>query len=290
MRAVCRDAAARGVVVGAQVSYRDRENFGRRHMDAGSGVLTALGRRSRSTLLTAIAGGVRHPRGLPQAARCALQPGGRRRGPGRRRCSRGSGSLPVLGLPGSAILRLAAAEGRTGVREGFPDRGYTDEGRLVPRDQPGALVEGAEAIAANAVEMAAGGEIQSLCVHGDSPGAVEAAAAVRSALVDAGYDVRPWAAEASWLVHRSSCPQDLWTTCGQRLSLWTMHADLWASWPSAENGRNNFGIALVPGPGRRVEISSPQPARVAGDRMNTAGPTGGETRRRSSGDGTTGLR
>ena len=63
----------------------------------------------------------------------------------------------------------------------------------MPRDQPGALVEGAEAIAANAVEMAAGGEIQSLCVHGDSPGAVEAASAVRSALVRAGYDVRPWA-------------------------------------------------------------------------------------------------
>ena len=82
----------------------------------------------------------------------------------------GSGSLPVLGLPGSAILRLAEADGRTGVREGFPDRGYTEDGRLVPRDQPGALVEGADAIAANAVEMARAGEVRSLCVHGDSPG------------------------------------------------------------------------------------------------------------------------
>ena len=104
----------------------------------------------------------------------------------------GSGSLPVLGLPGSAILRLAEADGRTGVREGFPDRGYTEDGRLVPRDQPGALVEGADAIAANAVEMARAGEVRSLCVHGDSPGAVEAAAAVRAALAEAGYDVRPW--------------------------------------------------------------------------------------------------
>jgi UPF0271 protein len=104
----------------------------------------------------------------------------------------GSGRLPVLGLPGSVILRLAEAEGRTGVHEGFPDRGYTDDGRLVPRDQAGALVEGAEAIAANALEMAWGGEVQSLCVHGDSPGAVEAASAVRTALVREGFEVRPW--------------------------------------------------------------------------------------------------
>ena len=99
----------------------------------------------------------------------------------------------MLGLPGSAILRLAEAAGRTGVREGFPDRGYTEDGRLVPRDQSGALVEGADAISANAVEMARGGEVRSLCVHGDSPGAVEAAESVRAALVEAGYDVRPWA-------------------------------------------------------------------------------------------------
>ena len=62
----------------------------------------------------------------------------------------------------------------------------------MPRDQPGALVERARDIAANAVDMARVGEVQSLCVHGDSPGAVEAAVAVRAALVEAGYDVRPW--------------------------------------------------------------------------------------------------
>ena len=99
----------------------------------------------------------------------------------------------MLGLPGSAILRQAEAAGRTGVQEGFPDRGYTEDGRLVPRDQPGALVEGAEAIAENAVRMARDGVVRSLCVHGDSPGAVEAARAVRSALSGAGYDVHPWA-------------------------------------------------------------------------------------------------
>jgi UPF0271 protein len=191
MRAVCITAAARGVVIGAQVSYRDRENFGRRQMDPGGEVLTGWV-RDQVELLTSIAHecGVRvvylKPHGAlynrvvddeDQAAAVL----------------RGSGSLPVLGLPGSAILRLAEKAGRTGVHEGFPDRGYTEDGRLVPRDQPDALVEGAEAIADNAVRMAREGVVRSLCVHGDSPGAVDAARTVRSALGEAGYAVRPWA-------------------------------------------------------------------------------------------------
>ena len=190
MRSVCAGAAERGVVVGAQVSYRDRENFGRRHMDVEADVLTEWV-AEQVEMLRGIATGAGievvyvKPHGAlynrvvedEEQAAAVLA---------------GSGSLPVLGLPGSAILRLAEADGRAGVREGFPDRGYTDDGRLVPRDQPGALVEGADAIAANAVEMARAREVRSLCVHGDSPGAVEAAAAVRAALAEAGYDVRPW--------------------------------------------------------------------------------------------------
>ena len=190
MRAVCAGAAQHGVVIGAQVSYLDREGFGRRRMDPEPGVLTGWV-REQVELLTAIAGecGTRvaylKPHGAlynrvvdddDQAAAVLA----------------GSGSLPVLGLPGSAILRLARAAGLIGVHEGFPDRGYTEDGRLVPRDEPGALVEGAEAISANAVRMAREGEVRSLCVHGDSPGAVGAAQAVRSALQEAGYAVRPW--------------------------------------------------------------------------------------------------
>ena len=187
---VCEAAAARGVVVGAQVSYRDRENFGRNHMDVAADALAEwVGEQVELLARIASSCGIQvaylKPHGAlynrvvddEEQAAAVLE---------------GSGSLPVLGLPGSALLRLAERAGRTGVREGFPDRGYTAEGRLVPRDQPGALVEGKDAIAANAVHMARVGEVASLCVHGDSPGAVEAAAAVRARLLEAGHDVQPW--------------------------------------------------------------------------------------------------
>jgi UPF0271 protein len=190
MRRVCESAARGGVVVGAQVSYRDRENFGRRQLDVDADVLTGWVVDQVEVL-----GGIAASYGIEVAY---LKPHGalyNRVVHDEEQAAavlRGSGTLPVLGLPGSAILRLAEQAGRRGVREGFPDRGYTAEGTLVPRDQPGALVEGARDIAANAVEMARAGEVQSLCVHGDSPGAVAAATSVREALVDAGYDVRPW--------------------------------------------------------------------------------------------------
>ena len=190
MRAVCASAASKSVVVGAQVSYRDRANFGRRHMEVAADVLTAwvaeqvevLGEIATSCGIDVAylkPHGALYNRVVDDEDQAAA-------------VLRGSGSLPVLGLPGSAILRLADAAGRVGVPEGFPDRGYTADGRLVPRDQPGALVESIAEIAANAVDMARSGDVGSLCVHGDSPGAVAAAAAVREALEGAGYDVRPW--------------------------------------------------------------------------------------------------
>ena len=98
----------------------------------------------------------------------------------------------MLGLPVSALLRLAGGSGREVVPEGFPDRGYTPDGRLVPRSEPGALVHGADRVAANAVALTADGTVRTVCVHGDSPDAVATARAVRAALVRAGHDVRPW--------------------------------------------------------------------------------------------------
>src|SRR4029450_7842037 len=95
--------------------------------------------------------------------------------------------LPVLGLPGSALLRAVEAAGMRPVAEGFADRGYTAEGTLVPRTPDRALVHAPAAVAARAVRMAAHGvvetvagttllmPVESICVHGDTPGAVQLA-------------------------------------------------------------------------------------------------------------------
>jgi UPF0271 protein len=190
MRVVCRGAAGRGVVVGAQVSYDDRDGFGRRPMDVDADLLAewvaaqveALGR-------AAAAAGIEVAYVKPHGALYHRVVDDEEQADA---VLRGSGSLPVLGLPGSALLRLAEGLGRLVVPEGFPDRGYTPEGRLVPRSEPGALVHGADQVAANAVALAAAGEVRTVCVHGDSPGAVSTAHAVRQALVDAGHVVRPW--------------------------------------------------------------------------------------------------
>jgi UPF0271 protein len=111
-------------------------------------------------------------------------------------------TLAVVGLPGSAVLRLAEAAGLRPVVEAFVDRGYRADGTLVPRGTPGALVTdpaeaGRRAVAIardGRVEAADGGTVEvvadSLCVHSDTPGAVAVASAVRAALLDAGLTLR----------------------------------------------------------------------------------------------------
>ncbi len=190
MRAVCEGAAERGVRVGAQVSYADREGFGRRRLDVAYDVLRAQVEEQVQALdAAARAAGTRvtylKPHGAlyhrvvddEEQAAAVLA---------------GSGDLPVLGLPGGALLRLAAEAGRARFTEGFPDRGYLPSSgtvaRLVPRDQPGALVEDPAEIARRAVGLAA--DVHSVCVHGDGATAVAAARAVREALDAAGFVVR----------------------------------------------------------------------------------------------------
>jgi len=190
MADVCARAAELGVVVGAQVSYADRAGFGRRPMDPAPEVLegwvreqvevlTEIALAAGTSVAYVKAHGALYNRIVDDEDQAAA-------------VLAGSGRLPVLGLPGSQILALAAAAGREAVGEGFPDRGYTADGRLVPRDQAGALVAAPEQVAANAVALAARDEIRTVCVHGDSPGAVITAGAVRTALEAAGYDVRSW--------------------------------------------------------------------------------------------------
>lgn len=187
MREVCAEAARLGVAVGAQVSYLDREHFGRRPLDIESGLL-AEHVHEQVGLLVDIADseGIEvsyvKPHGAlyhrvvhdEEQARAVLA---------------GSGRMPVLGMPGGVFLALAEEAGREVRTEGFPDRGYTSDGALVPRDQEGAHVIDVEQIAANAVRLAA--SVDSVCVHGDSPSAVEAALAVRRALQAEGWELSP---------------------------------------------------------------------------------------------------
>jgi UPF0271 protein len=189
MRMVCAEAARLGVVVGAQVSYDDRANFGRARVDVAYdvlrtqvaeqvGVLTGIAVAAGTTVSYVKPHGALYNRVVhdEDQAQAVLD---------------GSGELPVLGLPGSVVLELAAAAGRVVHHEGFPDRAYAGDGRLLPRDRPGAVLHDPDRIAARAVEMAIAWEVDSVCVHGDSPGAVASARAVRVALEAAGVEVRP---------------------------------------------------------------------------------------------------
>jgi UPF0271 protein len=220
MRRVCSRAVEAGVAIGAQVSYRDLAGFGRRFIDVApaeladdvlyqlaalDGVARACGGRvgyvkPHGALYNAAV----HHEGQARAVVDAVVAfgGGGGGGGGSGGGGGDGGDLPVLGLPGSALLREASAAGLRTVAEGFADRGYTPEGTLVPRGEPGALVHDPDEVARRAVRMAATGvvvavdgtpvgvAVESVCVHGDTPGAVELARRVRAALTDAGVAVR----------------------------------------------------------------------------------------------------
>jgi len=202
-----RAAVERGVAVGAQVSYPDLVGFGRREIDVPPGDLTAdvlyqLG--ALEAFARAAGSRVRYvkPHGAlynrivrdpVQAA--AVAEAIRRYDP----------ALPLLTLPGSAAAAAAAEAGIEAVGEGFADRAYTGDGRLVSRREPGAVLDDPGRVAARAARMATEGrvgtvdggevavEVRSLCVHGDTPGAVELARAVRAALEEAGVALETFA-------------------------------------------------------------------------------------------------
>lgn len=184
MRAVCEGAVERGVSVGAQVSYADRAHFGRVPRDVAYEVL-----REQVAHQVGVLGEIAEAAGTPVRY---LKPHGalyHRTMDDEEQAAAvlaGSGTLPVLGMPGQ-LLDQAAMLGRHVVLEGFADRGYGADGRLLPRDRPGAVLTDRVAIAARAVELA--GSVASVCVHGDTPGAVEHARAVRLALAAAGWEL-----------------------------------------------------------------------------------------------------
>ncbi|MFJ3232953.1 LamB/YcsF family protein [Streptomyces sp. NPDC086787] len=207
MRRVCELAAERGVTIGAQVSYRDLAGFGRRAMDVPPGELTAeVAYQIGALEVFARAAGARVAYVKPHGALYnrvvhdeeqagAVIDGVRLAG----------GALPVLGLPGSRLLEYARKAGLPAVTEAFADRAYTDEGTLVPRGRDGAVLSDPEAVVARSLELARSGTVtaqsggrlevraSSLCLHGDTPGAVGLARRVRERLVAAGVRVEAFA-------------------------------------------------------------------------------------------------
>jgi UPF0271 protein len=181
-----------GVVIGAQVGYPDLVGFGRRHMDVEPAELEAdvLYQLSALDGLSRVAGsavryvkphGALYHRTLVDerqaqavAAAVAAYPT----------------DLPVVTMAGSLLAHAAEAAGLRVVPEGFADRAYTAAGLLVPRGQPGAVLGDAAAVAAQAVRLASDDTVQTLCLHGDTPGAVTFARAVREALTAADVSIR----------------------------------------------------------------------------------------------------
>jgi UPF0271 protein len=203
----CRAATARGVRVGAQVGYFDLAGFGRRRIEVDPdeltadviyqiGALQALARAAGTTLRYVKPHGALYntigtdsdqARAVAEAVR-AVDP-----------------ELPVLGLAGSVFFTEARRLGLRTVAEAFADRAYQPDGQLVSRSAAGAVLRDPDQIAARVLSMVSTGtvtaidgsvigiEVESVCVHGDSPRAVEVAGAVRDRLLADGIELAAFA-------------------------------------------------------------------------------------------------
>lgn len=201
---VCRSAAARGVRIGAQVSYRDLAGFGRRFIDVAAedliadvvyqiGALQAIAQAAGSSVSYVKPHGALYNTIVTHSEQAAaVAEAVRLVDPG----------LPVLGMAGSAFFDEAARRGLRTVAEAFADRAYRPDGRLVSRRERGAVLHDPAQIADRVAAMVTSGQVdatdgtqldmkaESVCVHGDSPGAVQIATAVRDRLEASGIEIR----------------------------------------------------------------------------------------------------
>jgi UPF0271 protein len=194
MRAICAEAVLRHKSIGAHVSYLDREGFGRRELDVEPEELRQQLVQQISALR--VHAGAEHGRVGYVKPHGALY----------NRAAVDSVSadtlvaailavdrhLKLLAPPDSEMLRAAEAHGIAGVAEGFADRAYRSDGTLVPRGEPGAVLD-REHVLAHCEELAGSGRFRSLCLHSDTPAAAHLAVAIRNRLIGAGFEVRPFA-------------------------------------------------------------------------------------------------
>lgn len=206
MRHTVQRAAENGVAIGAHVAYRDLAGFGRRNMDVDSaelipeliyqiGALQAMAAvvgaavryvKPHGALYNTIVHDERQAKDVVTAVR-EVDP-----------------TLVILGLPGSAVLAEAERVGIPTAREAFADRAYTPDGTLVSRKLPGAVLHDPDEVAARMVSLVERGgltaidgswvrfEADSICVHGDSPGARQMAERTAESLREAGLTVKPF--------------------------------------------------------------------------------------------------
>ena len=198
--------AARNVAIGAQVSYPDLAGFGRRFIDIDpvelrDAVLYQLGALDAFAQVAGTGVAYVKPHGAlyhacvsnyAQAEAVVLA------------AHEYDPSLAVLGLPGSHVLAIADSIGMEFVPEAFADRAYLAEGMLVPRSQPESVITDPTQVAARAVAIATEHRViaidgtvidvraRSICIHGDTPGAVGLARAVRAGLEIAGVGIYPF--------------------------------------------------------------------------------------------------
>lgn len=208
MLSLVRAARLRGVAIGAHPSFPDRANFGRQEMNlplasvrAGllyqMGALDGIVRAEGGALVHVKAHGALYNQAArdPELARCIAQA-----------IRDFNPRLKVMGLAGSLFIDAVRTQGLTALEEGFADRGYTGDGHLVKRGAPGALIEDQSAMLAQVLAMVKTGtvmaqdgtvcrlHVDTICLHGDAPHALEFARAIRARLHQEGIDVAPCAA------------------------------------------------------------------------------------------------
>ncbi len=208
MLSLVRAAQLRGIAIGAHPAFPDRANFGRQEMNlpldsVRSGLLYQIGaleamvRAEGGTLAHVKAHGALYNQAArePELARCIA-----------RAIHDFNPRLKVVGLAGSVFIQIVRAQGLTALEEGFADRGYTSDGRLIARGTAGALIEDEAAMLAQGLSMVKTGtviaqdgaqyhlHVDTVCLHGDGPHALAFAKAIRSRLRQEGIEVAPAAA------------------------------------------------------------------------------------------------
>jgi UPF0271 protein len=183
-------AQERGVVVGAHPGYPDRPGFGRRERSVTVREVERLV-LDQLTMLQELAASV------PLEIQF-VKPHGALYNQAQRQEEIAQGivsavvrqKLPLLGQPGTVLERLANEHGARYIAEGFPDRGYRDDGTLIPRGQSGAMLANLDEIEAQVMRLVATGRFATLCIHGDEPEAVANADRVRHFLIRNQIEIR----------------------------------------------------------------------------------------------------